>query len=316
MNLEDVRWIMKIFELKNMSRAAEALYVTQPALSHCLKKVENRLGFALFERSNKGLTPTEKGLRFFQAARKLMDSYRQFQTQIDLLNLTDLVRIVIGMGPYLSECCSAELLKRLNDTYPGISFSIREENFDGLMSALNQNEIQMLVATCVYEYPGLNAHTYRSTPGVIFLRKESDAAAYIWEDNGIRYLDPRHLKHEPLALTRPGQASRRMADSVIREAGFVPDIVHESRYIATLYKHALEGNASAIVPLTSREANEDISNGLICRIPETYYSSSCTLTILTLPALNALLPEGIYEIIRETVESNHLYSKPLNAIPD
>lgn len=57
MTLDEIRWISELFETRKMSKAAETLFVSQPALSQCLQRVEQQLGFKLFERSNKGLEP-------------------------------------------------------------------------------------------------------------------------------------------------------------------------------------------------------------------------------------------------------------------
>ena len=66
MTLDELRWMCELFKTQNMSRAVENLYISQPALSQCLRRIEHQLGFKLFERSNKGLTPTKKGTLFIR----------------------------------------------------------------------------------------------------------------------------------------------------------------------------------------------------------------------------------------------------------
>ena len=78
MTLDEIRWMTELFRTQNMSKAAETLFVSQPALSQCVKRIEAQLGFPLFERSNKGLVPTEKGLLFSRAAQDITGCYQQF----------------------------------------------------------------------------------------------------------------------------------------------------------------------------------------------------------------------------------------------
>ena len=62
MTLDELNWICDLFSTCNMSRSADNLYISQSALSQCVNRIEKQVGFPLFERSNKGLKPTEKGL--------------------------------------------------------------------------------------------------------------------------------------------------------------------------------------------------------------------------------------------------------------
>lgn len=117
MTLVEIRWICELFEKKNMSKAAGVLYVSQPALSQCLQRVERRLGFPLFHRSNKGLVPTEKGILFHQAAASILDTYDRFLAQAELLDLKKSNHITIGMAPYISSCCSVEIIQKAGDCH-------------------------------------------------------------------------------------------------------------------------------------------------------------------------------------------------------
>ena len=49
---------IKVYELKNISKASEALFVSQPSISHSIKELENQLNIKLFYRNSKGVEPT------------------------------------------------------------------------------------------------------------------------------------------------------------------------------------------------------------------------------------------------------------------
>lgn len=76
MTLNQIRYIITIAETGALSRAAEDLYISQPSLTEAVKEAERELGFALFNRSNKGVRLTSEGAEFIKYARY---AYSQFE---------------------------------------------------------------------------------------------------------------------------------------------------------------------------------------------------------------------------------------------
>ena len=311
MTLDEIRWMTRLFEMRNMTKTAESLFISQPALSQCVKRIEEELGFPLFTRSNKGLMPTEKGLLFAEAACTITDIYRDFQVKADLAARTSLTDIVIGMPPFLSACCSADVIEQISEACPGIRFSVHEGSWDTLLSALRSNEIQIAVTSGPLELSGVRIHNFGNGSLVIFLRKGSGIADRVFTQNGVRYLDPRYLAHEPIAMTKPGQATRRLAENLMREAGISPDIQQESRHIETLYRYAQKGIATAVAPLMGNAHERDRVDQLICRVPESYRWRHVCGCLVTLPETDRLIPSIVFQIIKNNVIGNSQYLLPV-----
>jgi DNA-binding transcriptional LysR family regulator len=75
MNIQQLRYVLEMDKTRSITEAAENLYMNQPNLSRALKELEGSLGFQIFDRSGKGLTPTKRGEEFMQYAR---GAVRQF----------------------------------------------------------------------------------------------------------------------------------------------------------------------------------------------------------------------------------------------
>lgn len=75
MNIEQLKYIIKIVEEGSISKAANSLFVTQPYLSKVVQMVEEKLDFNIFERSNRGIKVTEKGAIFIEQANQLLRQY-------------------------------------------------------------------------------------------------------------------------------------------------------------------------------------------------------------------------------------------------
>jgi len=72
MNIAHLRYAIEIKKTKSINKAAENLFMSQPNLSRAIKDLENSLGIAIFNRTSKGMTVTEKGEEFLQYARKIL----------------------------------------------------------------------------------------------------------------------------------------------------------------------------------------------------------------------------------------------------
>src|SRR5262245_17028908 len=73
MNLRHMQAIVKIAELETMNAAAQAVNLTQPAITQALARIERMLGIALFERRHDGMVPTEAALLLVPRIRAALD---------------------------------------------------------------------------------------------------------------------------------------------------------------------------------------------------------------------------------------------------
>lgn len=78
MNLQHLRYAVEIANFGSISRAAQALYVSQPYLSKIIRELEEEYGITIFARSKNGITPTDSGRLFLDMARDLLDNCKKF----------------------------------------------------------------------------------------------------------------------------------------------------------------------------------------------------------------------------------------------
>lgn len=80
MNLQHLRYAVEIANFGSISRAAQALYVSQPYLSKIIRELEEEYGITIFARSKNGITPTDSGRLFLDMARDLLDNAKNFES--------------------------------------------------------------------------------------------------------------------------------------------------------------------------------------------------------------------------------------------
>ncbi|NJR19690.1 MAG: LysR family transcriptional regulator [Calothrix sp. CSU_2_0] len=140
-NLEWYRSFIAVYRFGTMSRAAEVLYLTQPAISQHVAALEKTLGTTLFERSPRKMLPTEAGKLLYNQVAAAMETLESIPTR----NVGGDNRQVIRLGTpqeFFSEIILSKLPQN-NVTFYTIRFGLAEE----LIDRLQQGEIDMAIAT-------------------------------------------------------------------------------------------------------------------------------------------------------------------------
>ena len=81
MTLQQIRYCLTIAQTGSMNRAAEQLYVTQPALTGAIQELEQEVGVTIFNRTNRGVTLTNDGRRFLHYARQVYQQYELMEQE-------------------------------------------------------------------------------------------------------------------------------------------------------------------------------------------------------------------------------------------
>ena len=74
-----LRYMVEIERTRSITQAAANLYLTQPSLSRILHEIEGRLGYAIFERSNRGVRPTQAGTAFLRHAKRILSEMESIE---------------------------------------------------------------------------------------------------------------------------------------------------------------------------------------------------------------------------------------------
>ena len=124
MELRVLRYFLTLAREESISRAAEALYITQPTLSRQLAELEEELGVRLFERGKRKITLTEDGLLLRRRAEEMTELADK--TERELRERTERLAGVVSVGA--AETVASELLVRAVDSfrrkYPDVTFEL------------------------------------------------------------------------------------------------------------------------------------------------------------------------------------------------
>lgn len=149
--LDKLPYFLAIIDHKSMARAAAALRISQPALTRCVKVLEDALGARLFLRTSRGVEVTEAGKRLEGYARPLIAEATRVQSDIRLGSDSQKVSIVIGMKEAVGIGPWAKWQSIIEASAPDIKVDlVLSRSNSELLSALISEKIQM----AILPYPG------------------------------------------------------------------------------------------------------------------------------------------------------------------
>ncbi|MFJ4256894.1 LysR family transcriptional regulator [Pseudomonas monteilii] len=135
--LQDIRSFVKIAELGSFHEAAEALHLSQPALSRRIKKLEEGLGTALLERTTRRVGLTSVGRDFLPKARRLLDDFEDSILSIRELAERQTGQVTLACIPTAAFYFLPSVIRDYNERYPKIRIRLLDLSAnDGLEAVL------------------------------------------------------------------------------------------------------------------------------------------------------------------------------------
>jgi DNA-binding transcriptional LysR family regulator len=194
MELRQLRYLVTIAEVGNMRRAAEVLYVSQPALSYALKSLESELGVRLFDRHAGGVTATAVGRDVVTEARRALRQADRVTAAADRhrRGATGLLRVgfeASGAGE-LTTRARAEFARR----HPGVRVEPKRFDWGGEAAALREGRVDVAFVWLPADLTGLHAEVVHTEPRVVGLPVTHPLAGR----DGVSVLD---VNDEPLMWT-------------------------------------------------------------------------------------------------------------------
>ena len=156
--LQKKDYIYEIYKTGSFSKAAKNLYISQPALSASIVKIENNLGVKLFNRSSHPITLTEAGQAYIDAIKKIQDTEREFYNKLYEISNLQIGHLTIAGANFFSSYMLPPIMKRFSKQYPAITFEIIESDSIELYKMALDNHIDLILDAGTYDHDIYKAH--------------------------------------------------------------------------------------------------------------------------------------------------------------
>jgi len=201
MTLTELRYIVAVARERHFGRAAEACFVSQPTLSVAVKKLEEELGVALFERGPGEVSVTPPGQRIVEQAQRVLEEASRIK-EIAAAGrdpLAGALRLgaIYTIGPYLLP----KLIPILRKNAPSMQLLIQENFTHRLGEALKNGEVDAILIALPFDEPGVVTQALYDEPFMVAVPK-----GHPWE--GRKRVTSEELTNESLLLLGEGHCFR------------------------------------------------------------------------------------------------------------
>ena len=202
---------LKVFETVarrlNFTRAAEELFITQPAVTRHIKELERLLDARLFKREGRGIALTAEGVRLQVHSRRILKEYETLAEDMSSGRNTPVSgELSLGASSTMSQYVLPPLLALFNRHYPEIRIRLKSGNTEEIEQAVQDEAVQLGIVEGTARRTDL--HYLPFMEDEIILAGGSHAAA---PREG---LSLPQLSHVPLIMREPGSGTRRVVEEV------------------------------------------------------------------------------------------------------
>jgi LysR family hydrogen peroxide-inducible transcriptional activator len=248
MTLTELRYLVALAAERHFGRAAERCFVSQPTLSVAVRKFEEELGVALFERGNNELQLTPVGRQIVEQAQRTLHEAERIREIADQGkdHLAGTLRLgaIYTIGPYLLP----ELAPRLARLAPQLALTLQENYTDRLLEALRQGELDVIIIALPHSESGMVSLPLYDEPF-----RTVTPASHRWHAEAA--IQPAWLLEEPLLMLSAGNCFR---DQVLdlcahASAGSRAPRLLEGSSLETLRRMVSAGMGVTVMPASAAD---------------------------------------------------------------
>lgn len=202
MTLTELQYIVAVAQERHFGRAAERVFVTQPALSLAIKKLEDELGTTIFERRRNRIELTAIGEQIVHQAQRVLEEADQIKILAaqgkDQLNGLLRLGVIATVGPYILP----DLVSLLNARAPKMPLELEENLTRNLVGMLKSGKLDVIMIALPFEEPGILTTALYDEPFQAVV-----PAGHPWQKKKV--LDSRQLGAAKVLLPHAGHCFRQ-----------------------------------------------------------------------------------------------------------
>ncbi|WP_164472745.1 LysR family transcriptional regulator [Cohnella candidum] len=241
MELAQMQYFAAVAELQHVTRAAEKLNITQPALSHSIAKLEEEFGVPLFERSGRNVQLNRYGVLFAKTVRNVLQEVERGKREIAEMAHPETGTVSLAYLNILGSATVPSMVGSFKMRHPGIRFELEQGNQQHIQRLMEAGQCDMALISPPSGTPG-----HRWVP--LFSRKLYAVVPHVHplamrEEIRLSELDGEaFIEHKSIC------AFRKMLDQLLAETGFKPNVQYEADDLQTVAGFVSQGLGVSVLP--------------------------------------------------------------------
>lgn len=297
MDYQQAQYLVKVAQTGNITRAAEELYVTQPALSRFISKVEKEEGVQLFDRTTSPISLTYAGERYIAAMKKLLALQDELREELSAISSHKKGKLTIGIPPARAAAMLPVFLPVFVEKNPNAEVHTVEHNSRQLKEDVLRGRVDFAVLPLLEPLAGYDCEAlYEEELFLVAEKGRLPESAWNTAPDGTRVIVPEALKGQSFVLLKNGHGVRHALNILFDYWGIEPGVFLETTNNETAYGLAAAGMGLAIVPKMCLDSQKHIHPIDVFRlsehgwkwtvsavfspdIPRRYFAAQCVETI-------------------------------------
>ena len=180
--LSGMDYVYAVWQERSFSAAARHLFVSQPALSAAVRKVEKELGLPIFDRSRSPLQLTDAGKAYIGAAERIYRIQKDLKRYCDDLAGLESGTLQLGGTNFFASCFLPPMIEAFSQKYPQIRLTVTESDSADLYNKLATEELDIIVDSGVYDsslyeiLPFYTDHLLLAVPTALAVNRQTELA--------------------------------------------------------------------------------------------------------------------------------------------
>lgn len=259
MDLDPLKTFHYVAQLKSFTKAAQKLFLTQPAVSQQIRRLEHSLRVKLFDRSKKQIELTAQGEILFGYTTNLFRLFDEIEVAFDDFNNLESGHISLAASSLIGMHYLPDVLKIFHDRYPKVSISVRIGNSEKVAKWVINREVDLGLCARIMGEKDITQYQLLNEPYRAVACPHSH-----WANLG-RPLTPEEFSQASIVTREKGARSQNKLEEWVREQGgpvFQGGITVDSMQLAK--NMAISG--LGVVTLPELAILKDVKNGLLTNI--------------------------------------------------
>ncbi|MCG5071841.1 transcriptional regulator CynR [Paraburkholderia tagetis] len=250
--LRNISYLLAIDKHRNFTRAADALCVSQSALSQKVRQLEDELGAQLFDRSGRVVRRTDFGTVYLEYARRAYNDLLTAQRAMQDVHDLSRGQLRAAFTPTFTEYLVAPVIEHFYEQYPGVVIEMKEMSLDAVESALINDQVDLAFGFTDVRSQEIEAEPLFPEQLMLVVGKTHPLAQQCVP------ITPEQLAEIPLALLTTNFVSRFYVDSYFESCYLQPRVALQANSISAVLKIVSRGKIATILPSTIEFEHRDL----------------------------------------------------------
>ena len=261
-DLADLRAFVAVAELNSFRAAADAIHLSQPALSRRVEKLESALGVRLFERTTRSVSLTAVGRDFSRKARSLLDDLEDSLLSMQAVAASQQGEVVIACVPSAVYYFLPKVLRDFHDQHPRIRVRIIDDSANAALESVARGEADFGINIIGTQEPEIEFEAILKEPFVVACHRSHPLAR-------LKKASWAQLAQYDFMTVDKSSGNRLLVDLALANSDIRPSWCFEAKHVSTLLGLVEAGLGVAVVPRLSMPQGEHATLAMVALVEPT-----------------------------------------------